>query len=108
MKLRFLTILLALGTLAAFPAFALDLHSARNTGIVGEALDGYVVAIQHSADADALVSEVNAKRKEEYTRISKANGQPVDVVAKLAAVQIINGLKTGDSYMDADGNWKKK
>lgn len=90
------------------PALALDLQSARSSGAVGEKLDGYVAAIQSSAEVNALVADVNAKRKQEYTRISKENGQPVDVVAKLAMPQIVVKLPAGAMYQGADGSWQKK
>ncbi len=108
MKPRVLTILAMLGALIAFPAFALDLHQARTSGMVGEKLNGYAAALKDTPEIDALVADVNAKRKQEYARISKQNGQPVDVVAKLAAAQIINGLEAGGSYQDANGNWKTR
>ena len=107
MKTRFLT-LLAIGILAAAPAFALDLHQARAAGMVGEKLDGYAAALKSTPEVKALVAEVNAKRKQEYTRISAQNGQPVDVVAKLAAAQIIGGLESGSSYQASDGSWKTR
>lgn len=94
--------------LAALPAYALDLHGARASGKVGETLSGYVEAVTPSTEVSSLVSDVNAKRLAEYTRISKQNGQPVDVVAKLAAEQIINGLPKGSKYKDASGGWKTK
>jgi len=108
MKPRILTVLAILGALVAFPAFALDLHQARTSGMVGEKLDGYAAALKATPEVNALVADVNAKRKAEYARISKQNGQPVDVVAKLAAAQIINGLEVGSSYQDANGNWKTR
>lgn len=77
-----------LATMLTAPAYALDLHSARASGAVAETPDGYVKAVKSSPEVDALVAEVNAKRMAEYTRISKQNGQPVDVVGKLAAPQI--------------------
>jgi uncharacterized protein YdbL (DUF1318 family) len=95
-------------TLLALPAFALDLHSARSAGQVGEKADGYAAAITHSPAVDALVVDVNAKRQAEYTRISKEKGQPVSVVAKLAAQEIINGLEPGSLYQDDSGSWKKR
>jgi len=108
MKKHAIAILSSVAVLWAMPAFALDLHSARAAGQVGEKTDGYVAAITHSGAIDDLVSEVNSKRKAEYTRISKEKGQPVDVVAKLAAEQVIGGLSSGEMYQDASGNWKKK
>ena len=94
--------------LFALPAMAIELSDARKQGMVGEKADGYVAAIKASGDVNALVSEVNAKRKAEYTRISKENGQPVDVVAKLAAPQIISGLPAGSLYQGSDGTWKTR
>ncbi|MDX1975705.1 MAG: YdbL family protein [Rickettsiales bacterium] len=92
----------------ALPALALDLQTARTSGAVGEKTDGYIAAVQSSAEVNALVSEVNGKRQAEYARISKQNGQPVNVVAKLAAEQIISGLPAGAMYQDTSGNWKKR
>lgn len=79
----------AIALVLAAPAYALDLHSARASGVVAETSEGYIKAVKPSAEVDALVSEVNAKRRAEYERISKQNGQPVDVVGKLAAPQIM-------------------
>lgn len=106
MKLKFVCTFLVL--MLAFPAFALDLHGARNSGIVGEKSDGYTAVIGNSPEAQAIVQEVNAKRQQEYARISKQNGQPVDVVAKLAAGEIIKSLPAGNKYQGADGSWKTR
>jgi uncharacterized protein YdbL (DUF1318 family) len=108
MKKSMLTIVAMVSVLWALPALALDLHSARSSGQVGEKLDGYVEALQSSPEVQTLVSEVNAKRRAEYARISQQNGQPVDVVAKLAAAQVIGGLPSGAMYQDNGGNWKKR
>jgi uncharacterized protein len=83
-------------TLAAAPAFALDLHSARASGAVAETSAGYVKAVTPSPEVNALVAEVNAKRKAEYTRISKENGQSVEVVGQLAAPQIAKSIAAGN------------
>lgn len=108
MKLfRSLAIIAAAITLAS-PVFALDLQSARTSGVLGEKADGYVAVLKPSADANALAAEVNARRKEEYAKISTQNGQPVDVVGKVAAESIINKLGAGSSYQGADGSWKTK
>lgn len=92
----------------SFPAFALDLHEARSKNMVGEQLDGYVSALKGTPDVQALVADVNAKRRAEYVRISKQNGQNLDVVAKLAAQQIVKTLEPGNSYQGSDGSWKKR
>lgn len=87
--------LVAVG-LMALPALALDLHSARSSGVIAELPTGYVKAVKPSAEVDALVATVNAKRRAEYERISKQNGQPIDVVGKLAAPEIAKGIAAGN------------
>lgn len=108
MKLRFLSVMVAAGLMMAGPAFALDLHEARHAGMIGEQLDGYVAVLKGGAEVEALAADVNAKRKVEYARISSENKQPIDVVAKVAAAQIINKLEPGDQYQGADGSWKTR
>lgn len=108
MSMRFFAVFMMVGLLAAFPAFALDLKEARNTGLIGETPQGYVVAIQETPEVIALAKEINAKRRQEYARISAENQQPVDVIARMAAEQIINNLKQGNLYQDADGQWKRR
>jgi uncharacterized protein YdbL (DUF1318 family) len=108
MKLRSLILATLLLTGISLPSFALDLHQARSVGFVGEKADGYVTGLKPTADVQALVAEVNAKRKQEYARISAQNGQPIDVVAKLAAQQIISSLDPGSLYQAADGSWKTR
>lgn len=87
-------------------AMALDLQQARSEGLVGEK-DGYIVPIKHSADVDTLVEEVNAGRRKAYMSISRENGQPVDVVAKLASEQIIQKLPAGSKYR-VNGDWQTR
>ena len=86
----------ALTALIALPALALDLHTARASGAVAETPDGYIVAKKPTAEVNALVSEVNGKRRAEYERISKQNGQTVEVVGKLAAPQIQKSIAAGN------------
>lgn len=74
---------------------ALDLQQARIQGIIAEQPDGYVKVTKDSPEATQLANEVNASRKVEYQRISKENGQPLDVVAKIAAGEIARKLNAG-------------
>ena len=71
---------------------ALDLQQARAQGLVREQSDGFVKATSTSLEAVQLANEVNAARKQEYIKISKQNGQPVDVVGKIAASEIAKKL----------------
>lgn len=101
-------LMMMVGLSMSMAAFAMDLKAARDAGLVGEKLDGYVAVLKPSDDVNALASDVNAKRSAEYSRISKENSQTVAVVAKLAAPKIIENLSKGHFYQAADGSWKQK
>ncbi len=108
MNIRHFGVLLGILVMLSAPAWALDLHQARSGGQVGEKLDGYVSARTQTPEVQALVAEVNARRKQEYARISQENKQTVDVVAKLAAQQIVNGLEKGAYYQAPNGSWVQR
>jgi len=108
MKRGIICALFALGLVAAIPAMAMSLDQARSSGLVGEKLDGYVGVVKASPDASAVAADVNAKRKAEYEKISKQNGQPASIVGKVASEQIINGLPSGSYYQSPSGSWVKK
>lgn len=107
MSFRFIAVTLAF-ILLAFPAMAADLHAARKAGLVGERLDGYVAVLKSTPEAESVAAAVNARRRQEYARISAENKQPADVVAKLAAAQIIQSLEPGDYYQGSDLSWKRR
>jgi uncharacterized protein YdbL (DUF1318 family) len=67
----------------------MDLQSARKSGAVVEQSTGYIKAAKPSAEVDALVADVNAKRKAEYERIAKEKGTSVDAVAAVAAQELL-------------------
>ena len=108
MKKTFASIVFAAALIISGQAFALDLASARAQGLVGETATGYIATVTPSGDANAVVADVNARRKAEYEKISRENGQSVAVVGKVAAERIIGGLPSGSYYKGADGTWKKK
>jgi uncharacterized protein YdbL (DUF1318 family) len=89
-------------------ANALDLATAKEKGLVGEKSTGYIGAVKSNDEVNALVKEINAKRKEAYKQISNENGQPVDVVEALAAKKLYEKLKESEYYKSGDGDWKQK
>ncbi len=94
--------------LSAQSANAIDFATAKSQGLVGEQSDGYIGAVKSGTEVDALVSEINAKRKEAYKMISAENGQPLDVVESLAAKKLYEKLKPSEYYKPEEGNWLQK
>tara|TARA_R110002095_G_scaffold190414_7_gene168107 strand:- start:1606 stop:1944 length:339 start_codon:yes stop_codon:yes gene_type:complete len=103
-----LTLFVMASMVLSVAAYAMDLQGARDAGAVGERLDGYVAVLQQSSAVDALVKDINQRRHDEYARISQENKQPVAVVAKLAAQQIISRLSKGHFYQSSSGKWVRK
>lgn len=95
-------------TLWAAGAYAADLQSARAAGQVAEKRSGYIAQVSGGADVKALVAEVNARREAEYQAIAVQKGQKADVVARVAAEEIIQKLSPGSLYEGEGGGWKKR
>ena len=104
-----LVALIAIFTFAQ-TAWAIDLDSAKARGLVGEANNGYLAAVQTPASSDVkkLIETVNEKRREKFV----ATARKTD--ATLAQVQVrfyqlaVKNTKPGNYYQDANGDWKKK
>lgn len=103
-----LLLIVALGAAAA--ASGVDLERAKGQGLVGERADGYVgiVVAQTTSGIQALVNQVNAKRRAAYEEIARKNGTSVDAVALLAGAKLVERAAKGEWVTDADGVWRKK
>ena len=95
--------------LAFQSAWAIDLHSAKEQGLVGEANTGYLAAIgTPSAEVKALVADVNEKRKAEFERTAKKTGATLQQVQFRFYELAVQRTQSGHFYQDANGSWKKK
>ena len=100
-------IALPLLTMLSLPASALTLGQAKAQGLVGETPSGYLAAVKPSPSVNALIKDINGKRKAAYQNIAKKNGQPLSTVQQLAGQKAINNTPTGQ-YVKIGGSWKKK
>lgn len=105
-KIKIFTFLIAL--FLAPSAFSLDLKEAREKGMFGEKRDGTIEVMINNAEAVKLAEEINSLRLQEYQKISSNNGQPLDVVRKIAFKQIVENLPAGSYYKNEAGTWTKK
>lgn len=101
---------LVLVVLGASNAFAISLHDAKSSGLVGERNDGYVgyVVTPPSAEVKVVVKDVNNKRKSKFSQSAKSNNLLVEQVANRFYQRAVSATKTGQYYQDADGAWVKK
>ncbi len=92
----------------ALPAFALTLEEAKSKGLVGEKTNGYL-GLVHASDgeAQALVNDVNQKRRQAYEDIARRNGTKMSEVETLAGEKAIQNTKPGN-LIEGPGGWMKK
>ena len=91
-------------------AWAIDLHSAKAQGLVGEANTGYLAAVKTPASSEvrALIADVNAKRKAKFESTAKKTGTTVPQVSNRFYELAVQKTAAGHYYQDRNGRWKKK
>ncbi len=92
----------------ASPAHALDLDQARAQGLIGEQVDGFAGVVTPSPEANALVADVNARRRAAYADIAAKNATTPEAVAAVTAERLIARLPKGAFVKDASGRWVRK
>lgn len=99
-----------LALLVAVPALATTLDEAKAAGQIGEGPDGFLHIVKAPGDAavQALVSDINAKRKAKYAEIAAENGAPLDAVAARAGAKLVERTPPGQYYLDASGQWHQR
>ncbi len=89
-------------------AYAIDLPTAKQQGLVGETSSGYLEPVSPaSTEVRALVSSINDKRKQKYEEIARRNGTTLSAVEVLAGKKAIEKSKPG-TYIKPAGSWVKK
>lgn len=96
--------------LAMTGAFAADLKTAKDQGLVGEQISGYLGLVKSDAPADvkALVADVNAQRKNQFAQIAAKNGIAVEEAAKVFAKEAAARTTPGNFIQSPSGGWVKK
>ena len=91
-------------------AWAIDIHAAKDQGLVGEATTGYLAAVQTpaSSDVNALIAEVNKKRKEQFEAAAQKTGTTVAQVRNRFYELAVQKTHAGHYYQDSGGKWIKK
>jgi uncharacterized protein len=103
--------LLVLALLAAVPAAAQTpaVDAARAAGAVGERYDGYLgIAGPASAAVRSQVAAINIRRRSLYSNLAAAKGVSPQDVGITAGCQLLARVGVGQSYMWADGSWRRR
>lgn len=101
-------VLLLGGWLFCSSALALTLEQAKQQGLVGETLSGYLAPVKQGAEAQALVKRINEGREQQYQQVAKSNQVSTDDVAKLAGQKLVARAATGEYVRGINGQWLQK
>lgn len=90
------------------PLLALTLNEARQQGLIGETLSGYVAPIKQDKETQTLVKSINEARAAHYQQLADSNNISVDEVAKLAGQKLVTRAQPGEYVRGINGQWMKK
>ncbi|AFH95883.1 TPA: YdbL family protein [Providencia stuartii] len=100
---------LMISGLFVFSAAALTVDEAKNQGLVGETLSGYLAVVTHgNAEVDELVTEINREREIKYSEIAKKNNLKTRDVGKIAGQKLVERAASGEYVRGINGQWLKK
>lgn len=84
-------------------------QAARSQGLIGEKPDGYLGIVgSPTAQLQALVDDLNIKRKAAYTSQAAANNSTVEQFAFTSGCNLIMKTVAGEKYMAPDGSWNTR
>ena len=110
--LRLISLMSAAMILAMFAVPPADAGSRdlKNTGGVGETIDGYLGIVKDSASQDvrAQVDSVNAARRAAYQEASADTGRPLSEVQAVAGARLRENAQAGDWIQNAASEWMQK
>jgi uncharacterized protein len=88
--------LLTTGLLLCGQAFALTLGEAKQQGLVGETLSGYLAPVKQDAQSIEFATRINDARKQQYQQVAQDNQVTTDDVAKLAGQKLVARAGKGE------------
>ncbi len=84
-------------------------QAARAAGQVGEKPDGYLEVVgSASAAVQAMVDDLNIRRREEYTRRARETGSTVEQFAFTTGCNLIARTVPGEKYQAPNGSWQTR
>jgi uncharacterized protein YdbL (DUF1318 family) len=92
----------------SFNALALTLQDAKAQGKVGEQPSGYLGLVVDNAQVQALVKQVNGKRKQIYLKLARKHKVSVAQIAARAGEKALKKTQAGHYIKNAAGQWVKK
>lgn len=84
-------------------------EAARKAGQVGEKMDGYLGVVgSQPASIQALVSDINIKRRANYAERAQAQRATLQEYAFTQGCVLISRTVPGEKYQAPDGSWQTR
>ena len=84
-------------------------EAARQSGQVGEKMDGYLGIIgSQSAAIQTMVADLNRQRRENYTQRAQAQSVTLQEYALTQGCVLIARTAPGEKYQAPDGSWQTR
>lgn len=84
-------------------------NAALATGIVGERYDGYLgFASPAQGNLRSQVASINVTRRALYSRLAASRGASPQDVGVTAGCQLLARVGVGQTYLWADGVWRRR
>ena len=105
--IRVFALLACLVVMNTLPASAQSARDLKNSGAVGERLDGYLGIVDGSAGGDirAAVEAINAQRRQAYEGAARDSGRARSEVEAVAGGRLRDKAQAGDWIQNAAGQW---
>nr|WP_314445235.1 YdbL family protein [uncultured Sphingomonas sp.] len=83
---------------------------ARSAGQVGERYDGYLgyALVQPTPQARSQTEAINIRRRALYSDLAQRRGVSREEVGITAGCTLLGRVAVGESYMLADGQWRRR
>ncbi len=103
-------LLACLVVMAALPAAAQSARDLKNSGAVGERLDGYLGIVDGSAGGDirGAVEAINAQRRQAYEGAARDSGRALSEVEAVAGARLRDNARAGDWVQNAASQWIRR
>lgn len=106
---RIIKVLTLCSLLSVFSAFALTVDEAKEKGMVGETLSGYLAVVKaNNAEAVKLAEQINREREKKYSEIASKNNLKTNDVARIAGQKLVERASEGEYVRGINGQWLKK
>lgn len=100
----------SVGLVAPAQAGDPQIETAKQQGVVGETISGFLGIVDGGADPALVraVQDINNKRRAAYDKLAQQTGTTMEQVARVTGEKLIAAAAPGEYIMNDSGSWTRK